>query len=91
MEAARLSRGDKKAYMSWPEPEPDCDITSSPSNPTRHNGMFTAGEHTVMYKYRVQNKFDLECPMTIFVPGELVRSEKGNGLIKISDNYLEER
>ncbi len=82
MEVGRLSGAEKEAYVSWSEPEPLCDVRPNGNNPTKHNGMFTAGQHTVMYKFRVQNKFDLECPVTIFVPGELVRSEKDNGLTK---------
>ena len=72
MEAERLSGENKEANVTWDEPHPNCPAMPNPNNPVTQAGMFTAGEHTVMYRYRIQNRFNLECPVRIIVPGELV-------------------
>ena len=68
----RLSGDNREASVTWNEPHPNCPATPSKNNPARHAGMFTAGEHTISYRYTVQNQnpFTLICRVKIIVPGE---------------------
>ena len=83
MQAHHLPGVDKTSYASWTEPAPNCPAQPNPSR--AHSGWFYAGETTVTHKYRVANKFDLECPVKIVVPGGSVDFESR---FKIFNNEL---
>ena len=75
MEAKELIHGDdKKSFVSWTKPEPNCPNTPDLSNPQFTSGRYPVGRHTVTYMYTIGygfNKHDIECRVNIHVSGKL--------------------
>ena len=76
MEAKQIPGPDKKSFVSWTKPEPNCPNKPNSNNPRLTYGQFPVGKTTVSYKYTIGhglNKFDLECHVNIYVPGTLIQ------------------
>lgn len=85
VEVQRLPGYDRKSYVRWLEPKPNCTYTASEENRRTSTGRFPVGESTVTYKYTIGrglNKQDIESHVHIHVPGMLIKLVKLFNLFK---------
>jgi hypothetical protein len=64
-----LRPGESKAFVTWKEPNPNCEVTLESSNSTAPDGLFTVGKHTRQYTYRHKTGFSMTCDVNIEVEG----------------------
>jgi hypothetical protein len=64
-----LRPGESKAFVTWQEPTPNCEVTLESSDSTAPDGLFTFGKHTRQYIYRHETGFSMTCDVNIEVEG----------------------
>jgi hypothetical protein len=64
-----VSPGESKAFVTWQEPTPNCEVTLESSDSTAPDGLFTVGKYTRQYTYRHEAGFSMTCDVNIEVEG----------------------
>ncbi|CAB4016577.1 Hypothetical predicted protein [Paramuricea clavata] len=73
-----ISPGESKAFVTWQEPTPNCEVTLESSDSTAPDGLFTLGKYTRQYTYHHEAGFSMTCDVNIEVEGELCRGKAIN-------------
>lgn len=82
----KVTPGDMNAAVTWTAPQSTCSeaIRSSELPQTMPGSLFSIGQHTVIYKYNIDNRFEQRCAVMIDVRGRVYINDYINATWEIT-------